>query len=84
MLSGNSSRSFPRLFPTFDFVWNITGIVLAGTSKTCAAVMPDVYHSILAFASGAPSKADMSERNQIILRPVTRSLSSYELTPLLN
>ncbi|CAJ1392037.1 unnamed protein product [Effrenium voratum] len=39
------------LFPTFDFVWNITGIVLAATSKTCQSIMPDVYHSILAFAS---------------------------------
>lgn len=41
----------PRLFPTFDFVWNITGIILAATSKTCSENMPDVYHSILAFAS---------------------------------
>ena len=40
-----------RLFPTFDFVWNITGIILAATSRTCSDVMPDVYHSILAFAS---------------------------------
>ena len=42
---------WPRLFPTFDFVWNITGIILAATSKTCSENMPDVYYSILAFAS---------------------------------
>eukprot|EP00439_Symbiodinium_sp_Y106_P020549 s2018_g2.t1 len=44
-------KLYNLLFPTFDFVWNITGIVLAATSKTCSTIMPDVYHSILAFAS---------------------------------
>lgn len=44
-------KVYNLLFPTFDFVWNITGIILAATSRTCSDVMPDVYHSILAFAS---------------------------------
>eukprot|EP00435_Cladocopium_sp_Y103_P004330 s2535_g1.t1 len=44
-------KLYNLLFPTFDFVWNITGIILAATSKTCSENMPDVYYSILAFAS---------------------------------
>jgi len=46
-------RIYNFIFPLFDFVWNIVGIALALGSSDCKRTMPQLYNSIVAFASVA-------------------------------
>ena len=75
---------WPRLFPTFDFVWNITGIILAATSQTCSDVMPDVYHSILAFASAVLGRIHAGTEAEDLVVSVFQVSPSFDWNRLPN